>query len=156
MGINGHWSEWGECSKTCGGGTKTRTCTNPAPAHGGADCEPGYGPGVTDSCNTDSCPSGPINGHWSEWGPCSKTCGGGTKTRTCTNPAPAHGGADCEAGYGPGVTDSCNTDNCPSGPINGHWSEWGECSKTCGGVTKTRTCTNPAPAHGGADCEAGY
>jgi len=52
--INGGWSEWGTCSATCGGGTQTRTCTNPTPANGGADCE-----GVlSQSCNTQSCGGG--------------------------------------------------------------------------------------------------
>ena len=34
---------------------------------------------------------------WSSWSPCSSSCGEGqeTRTRTCTNPAPAHGGKDC-------------------------------------------------------------
>jgi len=36
---------------TCGGGTQTRTCTNPAPAYDGKDCE---GPD-TQECNTQAC-----------------------------------------------------------------------------------------------------
>ena len=49
------YGDWSECTARCEGGTKTRTrtCTNPAPAHGGADC-------VGDSfekrdCNTEKC-----------------------------------------------------------------------------------------------------
>ncbi|XP_078581905.1 scavenger receptor cysteine-rich domain-containing protein DMBT1-like [Branchiostoma floridae x Branchiostoma japonicum] len=51
------WSPWSACSVTCGVGTQTRdrSCTNPAPAHGGADCA-----GLTretQACNTGvSCP----------------------------------------------------------------------------------------------------
>lgn len=41
----------------------------------------------------------PINGGWSNWSPpsCPTTCGlpASTQTRTCTNPAPANGGANC-------------------------------------------------------------
>ena len=34
------WSAFGECSRTCGDGTqeRTRSCTNPSPAHGGKEC----------------------------------------------------------------------------------------------------------------------
>lgn len=42
--MNGGWSEWtpySDCSVTCGSGmkTKTRECNNPAPKHGGKDCD---------------------------------------------------------------------------------------------------------------------
>lgn len=38
----------------------------------------------------------PINGGWSSWSPWSLCSGGSqTRTRTCTNPAPSNGGADC-------------------------------------------------------------
>ena len=56
--TDGGWSDFGEwtaCSATCGGGnqTRTRSCSNPAPAFGGADC-------VGDAednqkCNTEEC-----------------------------------------------------------------------------------------------------
>ena len=57
--VDGAWSsfgDWPECSAECGGGTqtRTRTCTNPAPAHGGADCQ---GQSTeTEDCNTHDCP----------------------------------------------------------------------------------------------------
>ena len=50
------WSDYGRCSKTCGGGSQvsSRTCTNPAPAHGGKAC---VGPlQKSRSCNTNPCP----------------------------------------------------------------------------------------------------
>merc|ERR1719290_198926 len=109
--VDGEWSDWSECTKSCGGGWKKRSCTNPAPAYGGAYCEKEYGPGERDDCNTEKCP---IHGEWSEWTTCTKTCGGGWKKRSCTNPAPAHGGAYCEKEYGPGERDDCNTEKCPS------------------------------------------
>ena len=59
--VDGAWSEWssyGDCSASCGGGaqSRTRTCTNPAPQHGGKDCD-----GPTDQtaeCNSQRCPGG--------------------------------------------------------------------------------------------------
>ena len=44
MVVNGGWSSWGpfgKCSKACGNGNRysKRTCTNPSPAYGGADCK---------------------------------------------------------------------------------------------------------------------
>ena len=59
ISVDGGYSDfedWSECSAECGGGTqtRTRTCTNPAPAHGGADC---VGDSTeTRECNTQACP----------------------------------------------------------------------------------------------------
>ena len=52
------WSEWGSCSLTCGGGnqTHTRTCSNPAPNHGGQECH--GNDSELQSCNENSCPIG--------------------------------------------------------------------------------------------------
>ncbi|CAG2226974.1 ADAMTS13 [Mytilus edulis] len=59
---------------------------------------------------------GPINGGWSswsnEWTVCSRTCGGGVKTRTrkCNNPEPRYGGSDCQ---GEGIMAMlCNVQTC--------------------------------------------
>ena len=49
--ADGGWSAWSACSVPCGGGTRTRTCTNPIPSCGGANC---VGVGV-ESCNTQTC-----------------------------------------------------------------------------------------------------
>ena len=50
---------------------------------------------------------------WSEWTPCSSTCGDGTQSRerSCDNPIPANGGDACD---GPtNQTRRCNLATCP-------------------------------------------
>uniref|UniRef100_A0A671XVK1 ADAM metallopeptidase with thrombospondin type 1 motif 14 n=1 Tax=Sparus aurata TaxID=8175 RepID=A0A671XVK1_SPAAU len=54
-GSWGSWSKFGTCSRTCGGGVRSRNrqCNNPPPAYGGRDC-----PGSTfdyQMCNTEEC-----------------------------------------------------------------------------------------------------
>ena len=56
--VNGGWSEFGsfgECSATCGGGIKerSRTCTNPPPSGGGAQCSGSAK--ETMVCNVEPC-----------------------------------------------------------------------------------------------------
>uniref|UniRef100_A0A672YPB7 ADAM metallopeptidase with thrombospondin type 1 motif, 14 n=1 Tax=Sphaeramia orbicularis TaxID=375764 RepID=A0A672YPB7_9TELE len=59
-GSWGSWSKLGSCSRTCGGGVRSRSrqCNNPAPAYGGRDC-----PGSAfdyQMCNTEEC-AGPYD-----------------------------------------------------------------------------------------------
>ena len=59
VAVNGGYTaygDWSACSADCGGGTQTRsrTCTNPAPANGGADCVGDSS--ETRDCNTQGCP----------------------------------------------------------------------------------------------------
>ncbi|XP_068610902.1 A disintegrin and metalloproteinase with thrombospondin motifs 14 [Brachionichthys hirsutus] len=58
QGHDGSWSSWSKfssCSRTCGGGVRSRSrqCSNPPPAYGGRDC-----PGSAfdyQMCNTEEC-----------------------------------------------------------------------------------------------------
>ena len=57
--VDGGWSVWGSwtsCSKTCGTGTgsRNRQCDNPAPAHGGEDCQ--GSDNESGDCYINSCP----------------------------------------------------------------------------------------------------
>ncbi|XP_077595439.1 A disintegrin and metalloproteinase with thrombospondin motifs 14 isoform X1 [Stigmatopora nigra] len=58
QGHDGSWSSWskfGSCSRTCGGGVRSRSrqCTDPPPAYGGREC-PGSGFDYQ-MCNTEEC-----------------------------------------------------------------------------------------------------
>ena len=58
--VHGGWGDWkpyGDCSKTCGDGTHTRTreCDDPPESNGGLDC-PGEST-ETSVCNEKACPS---------------------------------------------------------------------------------------------------
>ncbi|XP_013411289.1 uncharacterized protein LOC106174328 isoform X4 [Lingula anatina] len=152
------WSNWGTCSVTCGGGSRSRTrsCSDPAPAFGGSPC-PGSPPDTqtdTESCNSNACPVDGNWGGWTPWSNCSRTCGGGVrfKSRECNNPPPSNGGVSCPGSSN--LTETCNPQGCPVNGGLSNWSSWGTCNVTCGGgsQSRTRTCTNPVPQNGGADC----
>ncbi|XP_063678147.1 SCO-spondin-like [Bolinopsis microptera] len=155
--VDGEWSsfsDWSECSVVCGGGSQSRirSCSNPAPANGGVDCN--GDDSESQNCNADPCP---VDGGWSEfsdWSECSVACGGGSQNRirSCSNPAPANGGVDCNGDDS--ESQDCNADPCP---VDGEWSsfsDWSECSVACGGGSQNRirSCSNPAPENGGVDC----
>merc|ERR1719356_2442921 len=75
----GHWGGWTPCTRTCGGGNRTRTyiVTNPQ-SGAGAECPSPQ----TISCHSNSCPAQPCRGHWGTWTPCTRSCGGGTRVRS--------------------------------------------------------------------------
>jgi len=74
-----------------------------------------------------------------DFGPCSATCGGGTRTRTvtCVNGAES----DCVtwAEEKPEISEACNLEPC----VIGVWTTgpWGACSAVCGDGTQSRTVT---------------
>ncbi|XP_063695438.1 SCO-spondin-like [Bolinopsis microptera] len=190
--------DWSECSAFCGEGeqSRTRTCTNPAPANGGADC---VGEAVqTQPCKLNECPELSLVDEHGE------AVGAGVLGLLLSN-----GGTVCdddftdnsadaickEMGYfgqmswsfgskwaiqagfeitldnvvcSSGDWSSCSfafVDDCTHGEdvflqcegvVAGGYTDpdWSECSAFCGEgeQSRTRTCTNPAPANGGADC----
>ncbi|KNC76003.1 hypothetical protein SARC_11485 [Sphaeroforma arctica JP610] len=136
----GLWSEWSGCTATCGGGIRQRLCDNPPPT-GDESCSGND----TEECNVNECP---IDGGYGALTPCSVTCGNGVRVRKCNNPTPQFGGRDCER-YGPNVI-VCDNDPCPD--IDGGYTEFGDCSVTCGTGVRTRQCTNPQTSGNGTNC----
>ncbi|XP_019614876.1 PREDICTED: uncharacterized protein LOC109462744 [Branchiostoma belcheri] len=82
VGTWGEWGPWGDCSVSCGGGTKTRTrpCED---QYGGTSCV------GTDKdvklCKKKKCPEWT---EWSDWTKCTRCGRSRTRTRTC--PVPGH------------------------------------------------------------------
>ncbi|XP_031569460.1 uncharacterized protein LOC116303960 [Actinia tenebrosa] len=165
--VDGGFSDyaaWGDCSRSCGGGfqLKYRTCTNPAPQYGGKPC---VGTLVeAQACNDKCCP---VDGQWSYYGSWSECKDGKqSRTRKCNNPAPSCGGKDCEGGAGaatqtrdcpppsPCVYESMLTLSNRELETGEFQSKDNEIRKSCksGTQSRTRTCTNPAPANGGKKC----
>ncbi|XP_013401718.1 hemicentin-1-like [Lingula anatina] len=152
-GAWGPWSAFGACSRSCGGGEqiRTRSCNSPPVAGDGQPCQ---GPSAEiQACNDQGCP---VDGQWGDWccswSACSATCGGGQRTRTrqCSNPAPANGGADC---VGSGIEEEmCNTQPCPTDGGWSNWSDWSACNVNSCTCSRTRTCSSPAPENGGKPC----
>ena len=124
--------EWSKCSKSCDGGTQTRTvmCKN----HHVGECSENNKANDNQNCNEVPCPQWSV-GRWSK---CSKSCNGGIKYRTvrCMND---HIG-DCAAATKPASTKSCRKKPCPIWSVG----QWSKCSKSCGGGVQTRTivCKN--------------
>ncbi|MBI2141652.1 thrombospondin type-1 domain-containing protein [Candidatus Woesearchaeota archaeon] len=121
------WGSYGSCS----GGSSCSSCEY---------CDPGTG------CATDSSKN--VNGGWSAWSACTVSCGGGTQTRTCTNPSPACGGSGCTGDS----SQSCNTQSCQTcgnGVAEGtETCDWGSSGSgvVCGtggngGAWSSQTCT---------------
>ena len=81
----GQWSDFGACSRECGGGTKTRfRHVDVMPKHGGKGCS------ARDSLEVNSCNNEPCGeleycawGEWSYWSTCANTqgCGRGARQR---------------------------------------------------------------------------
>uniref|UniRef100_A0A3Q3VWB7 Uncharacterized protein n=1 Tax=Mola mola TaxID=94237 RepID=A0A3Q3VWB7_MOLML len=93
----GQWSNWTACTKSCSGGVQTRRreCDSPSPEGSGNYCE-GLGTEAV-RCNTDHCPVSGGWCEWSEWTPCSRTCGAESvsRYRSCSCPEPKARGAAC-------------------------------------------------------------
>lgn len=153
--CEGSWSEYGECSKSCGNGVKERTYTiTHNAAHGGQPCPYANNCSHTTSCNVKPCKIDCV-GHMLPWTQCSAKCGGGTQKQYHIQKVVAqHGGQDCEYGQFQQFERECNTDPCPQNCL-GSFGPWTACDAPCSGGTKNRTFNIFRPAAAGGD-ECGH
>ncbi|XP_040567740.2 LOW QUALITY PROTEIN: SCO-spondin-like [Lepeophtheirus salmonis] len=132
------WSDWTECSVTCGGGkkSKVRECVLPSGERSRGLICPGEGY-ISKKCNNYPCPE---LGPWSDWSSCSSSCGSGRRTRIRECGLPITRGSNNNPCLKPLFEiEVCNPQKCPS---FSPWSEWSECSVSCGGGyrKKSREC----------------
>jgi len=144
------WSAYGACSATCGTGSarKTRTVVKTG-VQGGKSCPPTI---AVKLCTNGPCPVHCQVSAWTNYSPCTKTCGGGWKVRSRQVLHHAEsGGFKC-----PNLTQKsdCGLPLCPVDCKLGEWKNFGSCTKTCGGGFRLRK--RPVltwPANGGVACE---
>ena len=109
----GNWTDASECSETCGGGTKTQKSDLIDKYLNGVSCE---GTTTRDNikCNTQECCSSTYDsfGGWSDWSGCSKSCGGGTQTRTRTITSISNYNGQSCGNRTDTETQRCNTQSC--------------------------------------------
>jgi len=146
--VSGTWKtgkSWSECSRSCGGGTRTRQVACVA-SDGGvlpdeACMESGPRPRSSASCNKHQCTSAA----WfiGSWSACSKHCGSGTQHRevSCvSSDGLVTSDVNCAyAGKKAAKERACNTVPCEN--YAWKYSLWSDCTVSCGGGEQTRTAT---------------
>uniref|UniRef100_A0A8C4IAA9 ADAM metallopeptidase with thrombospondin type 1 motif, 9 n=1 Tax=Dicentrarchus labrax TaxID=13489 RepID=A0A8C4IAA9_DICLA len=134
------YGSWGECTKPCGGGIKTRqvVCQRPnGERFNDLSCEIHDKPPDREQCNTQPCPSSP---HWitDPWSSCSAACGRGFKSRkvSCVTGSGRPASEDnCQSlSPKPSKQRRCRGGRCPKWKTG----NWGECSASCGDGVQRR------------------
>ncbi|KAL8441527.1 hypothetical protein Emed_007553 [Eimeria media] len=139
--ILSDWTEWGACTSLCQQAgasdpitTRSRVVLLEAP-----DCPSPSSLMETQKCSALGfrCDIDCQVGAWSQWSPCSKPCGGGTRRRTReVTRVPQGNGKPCGALF---EEASCGTTPCEAlegqavaDCVWGEWSPFGACDATCG------------------------
>jgi peptidoglycan/xylan/chitin deacetylase (PgdA/CDA1 family) len=106
------WSDWSDCDVSCGPGTQTRVRLTMPPSLAQTSAACGSVPLIESrACSGQAaCSSSCTYNAWTNWGACSKSCGGGTQIQTRTVKS---GGSGCGAVL---QTQVCNTQACVSSP----------------------------------------
>uniref|UniRef100_UPI00398F2C8D spondin-1-like n=1 Tax=Pristiophorus japonicus TaxID=55135 RepID=UPI00398F2C8D len=158
------WSDWSDCSVTCGIGMRSRWRMLKSPAEVG-ECNEELE--QVEKCMLPECPTDCMVSDWSEWSECNKSCGKGHVIRSRTiKLEPQFGGALCPETV---QRKKCKVRKCsrrlsdekrrrkeaPERQRNKQlrgdpeipehtgckmrpWTGWNECSKFCGGGIQER------------------
>uniref|UniRef100_A0A670XYT8 Spondin-1 n=1 Tax=Pseudonaja textilis TaxID=8673 RepID=A0A670XYT8_PSETE len=161
------WSEWSDCSVTCGKGMRTRQRMLKSAAELG-DCNEELE--QVEKCMLPECPIDCDLTEWSQWSECNKSCGKGHMIRTrMIKMEPQFGGAPCPETV---QRKKCRIRKCLRNPniekrrwkesrekrrseqakedVDGGqfpgckmkpWTAWSECTKLCGGGIQERFMT---------------
>jgi len=137
------WSNWSDCSVSCGSGSHFRSRECERNSNATIDLESYECQGEIEEikvCEMGGCP---FYLRWSEWSPCSATCGESNRARVreCKN------SFNGECIGPPSETEKCeDIKPCP------YWVEWADwstikCSAACGQGSRTREreCINGEP-----------
>ncbi|CAC5398721.1 A disintegrin and metalloproteinase with thrombospondin motifs 5,A disintegrin and metalloproteinase with thrombospondin motifs 18,A disintegrin and metalloproteinase with thrombospondin motifs 16 [Mytilus coruscus] len=145
--------KWSKCSVSCGEGTWSRKVVCKSKGAKGVrgnnvipdDSCHGIKPNITESCKKDECPpEDQFEWHLSPWGPCSQTCGDGSRSRylRCKQiigdkVQELSSNRMCFGLDKPDVAmvDSCHLMPCPVAYVwlpQWHTRPWSQCSVTCG------------------------
>nr|XP_046249804.1 spondin-1b isoform X2 [Scatophagus argus] len=131
------WISWSACSVSCGMGMRSRERYVKQYPEDGSLCQ--LHTEETEKCvvNDECSPSSCVVTEWGEWDPCSVTCGLGMRRRERMVKMPPIDGSMCKtevAEVEKCMMPECHTIPCMLSP----WSDWSECSVTCGRGIRTR------------------
>ncbi|TKS73000.1 Spondin-1 F-spondin [Collichthys lucidus] len=131
------WISWSACSVSCGMGMRSRERYVKQYPEDGSLCQ--LNTEETEKCvvNDECSPSSCVVTEWGEWDPCSVTCGLGMRRRERMVKMPPIDGSMCKAEVA--EVEKCMMPDCHTIPcMLSPWSDWSECSVTCGRGVRTR------------------
>uniref|UniRef100_A0A4W3K1N1 Spondin-1 n=1 Tax=Callorhinchus milii TaxID=7868 RepID=A0A4W3K1N1_CALMI len=142
------WISWSPCSISCGMGMRSRERYIKQYPEDGSLCQLPTEETEKCSVNEECTPSTCFVTEWGEWEVCSATCGMGTKRRHRMIKMHPSDGSLCKVEAE--QTEKCLMPDCQSIPcLLTLWSEWSDCSVTCGIGMRTRQRMLKSPSEVG-------